>query len=34
MGETIELERFFREVMLCQDKVTYGPKSVALALKE
>jgi stalled ribosome rescue protein Dom34 len=34
MGEAVELERFFREVMLCQDKVTYGPKSVKLALEQ
>ena len=34
MGETVALERFFKEVIVCQDKVTYGPKSVALALEQ
>ena len=34
MGETAELDRFFEMQQLCCDKVTYGPKSVKLALEQ
>jgi protein pelota len=34
MGESAELEKFFSMAMQCSDRVTYGPKSVELAMKE
>jgi protein pelota len=33
-SETAALERFFETLALCEDKVTYGPKSVDCALRE
>jgi len=33
-SETAILDRFFEQLMTCEDKVTYGPKSVEIALKE
>lgn len=33
-SETAVLERFFETLALCEDKVTYGPKSVEIALRE
>lgn len=32
--ETEILDRFFETLAICEDKVTYGPKSVQLALRE
>jgi len=33
-AETATLDRFFEMLALCEDKVTYGPKSVEIALRE
>ena len=32
--ETQVLDKFFETLAICEDKVTYGPKSVAIALQE
>ena len=32
--ETQVLDRFFETLAVCMDKVTYGPKSVEIALRE
>jgi protein pelota len=32
-GETEKLNEFFKMLAVCEDKVTYGPKSVAKALE-
>ena len=32
-GETAILEKFFETLAVCEDKVTYGPKSVAKAME-
>ncbi len=33
-SETAVLDKFFETLALCEDKVTYGPKSVEVALRE
>lgn len=33
-AETQVLDKFFETLALCEDKVTYGPKSVECALRE
>lgn len=33
-SETAILDRFFEQLATCEDKVTYGPKSVEIALRE
>ena len=32
--ETVILDKFFETLAICEDKVTYGPKSVEIALRE
>ena len=32
-GETAMLDKFFETLAVCEDKVTYGPKSVAKAME-
>lgn len=32
--ETATLDKFFEMLAVCEDKVTYGPKSVEIALRE
>lgn len=33
-NETAILDKFFETLAVCEDKVTYGPKSVQIALRE
>ena len=33
-NETAILDKFFETLAICEDKVTYGPKSVEIALRE
>jgi protein pelota len=33
-SETVTLDKFFETLALCEDKCTYGPKSVEVALTE
>lgn len=33
-SETVVLDKFFETLALCEDKVTYGPKSVEIALNQ
>jgi protein pelota len=33
-SETAVLDKFFETLAMCEDKCTYGPKSVEVALRE